>query len=125
MNQQNPAFFIIPPATDAIPLVLDSPHSGFIFPDDFQPVAPVEAILSGWDVYLDDLWSHAATLGATMICAHFPRTYIDANRAADDIDEALLNTPWPEPISPSDYSRRGQGLIRPACSRCFTLSPKD
>lgn len=47
-----------------------------------------------------------------MIGAHFPRSYIDANRAADDIDQALLEAPWPHPSNPSDYSRRGQGLIR-------------
>lgn len=111
-RRDTPAFFVDQPADAALALVLDSPHSGFTFPDDFRPAAPVEAIRTGWDAYLDDLWAHATTLGATLIGAHFPRTYIDANRAADDIDQALLDARWPHPGNPSDYSRRGQGLIR-------------
>ncbi|MFJ3055378.1 N-formylglutamate amidohydrolase [Herbaspirillum sp. NPDC087042] len=112
MNANHPAYFIQPALAPSIPLVLDSPHSGFSFPDDFRPAAPVEAVRTGWDGYLDELWSSATALGAPLLCARFPRTYIDANRAADDIDPALMATPWPHPSQPSDYSRRGQGLIR-------------
>lgn len=106
------AFSLLSPRVAAIPLVLDSPHSNFTLPEDFRPAAPVSAIRSGWDAYLDDLWEGGADLGATLISAEFPRTYIDANRAENDIDEKLLATPWPHPSKPSDYSRRGQGLIR-------------
>ncbi|WP_347556864.1 N-formylglutamate amidohydrolase [Robbsia sp. KACC 23696] len=106
------AYSLLSPRVPAIPLVLDSPHSNFSLPADFRPAAPVAAIRSGWDAYLEDLWAGAVDLGATLIAAEFPRTYIDANRAEDDIDEKLLATPWPHPSRPSDYSRRGQGLIR-------------
>jgi len=100
------------PTSVPIPLVLDSPHSNFDLPEDFRPAAPVGAIRTGWDAYLDDLWAGATQQGATLISARFPRTYIDANRAEDDIDEKLLDAPWPQPLNPSDYARRGQGLIR-------------
>lgn len=112
MRSDNPAFFVQEPSTEPVPLVLDSPHSGFTFPADFRPAAPVEAIRTGWDAYLDDLWSGATKHGASLICARFPRTYIDANRSEDDIDAELLDAPWPHPLNPSDYARRGQGLIR-------------
>lgn len=112
MSNENPAFFIQEPSTASIPLVLDSPHSGFTLPDDFRPAAPIDAIRTGWDAYLDDLWSGATKHGATLVCARFPRTYIDANRSENDIDEELLDAPWPAPVSPSDYAKRGQGLIR-------------
>lgn len=112
MTDSHPAFRLQAPIVDAIPLVLDSPHSNFTFPDDFRPAASVEDIRSGWDAYLDDLWGGAVAHGATLVSAGFPRTYIDANRAEDDIDQALLAEPWPHPGNPSDYSRRGQGLIR-------------
>ena len=34
------------------------------------------------------------------------------NRAADDIDPELVEGEWPTPLTVSDYSRRGMGLIR-------------
>ncbi|KXU94620.1 N-formylglutamate amidohydrolase [Caballeronia megalochromosomata] len=112
MTHENPAFFVQEPSVDSIPLVLDSPHSGFTLPPDFRPAAPVEAIRTGWDAYMDDLWAGATKHGATLVCARFPRTYIDANRSEDDIDQELLDAPWPKALNPSDYAKRGQGLIR-------------
>ncbi|SAK53847.1 N-formylglutamate amidohydrolase [Caballeronia hypogeia] len=112
MSDENLAFFVQEPSVAPIPLVLDSPHSGFTLPPDFLPSAPLEAIRSGWDAYLDDLWSGATKHGAILVCALFPRTYIDANRSEDDIDQELLDAPWPRPVHPSDYAKRGQGLIR-------------
>lgn len=105
-------FTAVIPADLDLPLVLDSPHSGFLFPDDFRPAASMEVIRTGWDGYLEDLWGHAKALGATLIAAKVSRGYIDLNRAAEDIDEALLDAPWPGPCHPSDSCRRGMGLVR-------------
>jgi N-formylglutamate deformylase len=46
------------------------------------------------------------------LSARFHRAYIDANRARDDIDPALLHEAWPGPLAPGATSRRGMGLIR-------------
>lgn len=108
-----PAFHLTRPApADAVPVLFDSPHSGMEWPGDFQPAASRAAILTTWDAYVDRLWSGVPAAGGTLLAATFPRAYIDANRAADDIDPALLASPWPTPLSASDYSRRGMGLIR-------------
>ena len=40
-------------------VVVDSPHSGMEWPDDFRPAAPPEAILTTWDAFVDDLWAGA------------------------------------------------------------------
>jgi N-formylglutamate deformylase len=82
------------------------------WPADFAPAAPREAILTTWDAFVDELWSGAPAAGATLIAAHFPRAYIDANRAEDDIDPELLAELWPRPLAPTDYTKRGLGLIR-------------
>ena len=42
----------------------------------------------------------------------FPRSYLDANRAVDDIDDALLDGAWPSPLRPSHKTRAGLGLVR-------------
>lgn len=103
---------ILRPTDPFAPVVFDSPHSGLEYPPDFQPLAPRSAILTTWDAYVEELWGDAPAAGATLLAARFPRAYIDANRAANDIDPALLATPWPEPVTLSEHSGRGMGLIR-------------
>ena len=100
------------PAGTAAPVVFDSPHSGFSWPDDFTPVAPPDAIRTTCDAHVERLFAGAPRAGATLIAATFPRAYIDVNRAVSDLDPALLDGPWNEPLAPTDYSRRGMGLIR-------------
>lgn len=100
------------PRGPRVPIVVDSPHSGMVWPPDFAPTASRAAILTTWDAFVDELWSDAPTAGATLVAASFPRAYVDVNRAADDIDPELLAEPWPEPLTPTDYTRRGMGLIR-------------
>ena len=47
------------------------------------------------DAYVDQLYDAAPAHGATLVAALFPRSYIDANRAADDLDPAILTRPLP------------------------------
>jgi N-formylglutamate deformylase len=82
------------------------------WPADFDPAASREAVHTTWDAFVDDLWGAAPAAGATLLSATFPRAYIDANRAADDIDPEILATPWPTPLAPTAYTQRGMGLIR-------------
>lgn len=95
-----------------MPLVFDSPHSGLDYPADFHPAADRAAILSTWDAYVDELWGGVPAAGAPLLVALFPRAYVDPNRAEDDIDPAVLDSPWPQPFVSSEYTRRGMGLIR-------------
>lgn len=101
----------IPTGTPA-PLLLDSPHSGFDYPADFQPIAPMELLRTGEDAFVNELYGAAPEKGAILIEAHFPRVYIDPNRADTDIDPDLLSDVWPTPLNPTEKSRLGQGLVR-------------
>lgn len=107
-----PPFVRHAPGEPALPVVFDSPHSGFYFPPDFEPAATRGEIRTTWDAYVDELCAGVTAAGATLLAATFPRAYIDANRAADDIDPEILATPWPEPVALSEHSARGMGLIR-------------
>jgi N-formylglutamate deformylase len=100
------------PASAAVPILVDSPHSGMQWPADFDPAAPRDAILTTWDAYVDELWSGAPSAGALLLLAHAPRAYVDTNRAPDDIDPAMLASPWPSPLAPTAYTQRGMGLLR-------------
>ncbi len=107
-----PPVIVQPPRAPAIPLVVDSPHSGMAWPTDFQPAASRDAIHTTWDAFVDELWGDAPDAGATLLAATFPRAYVDVNRAESDIDPELLAAPWPTPLAPTDYTQRGMGLIR-------------
>ncbi|MEO8346959.1 MAG: N-formylglutamate amidohydrolase, partial [Betaproteobacteria bacterium] len=99
------------PAGDVIPLVLDSPHSGVSYPEDFDH-APERAIVrQAEDTHVATLWRAAPAYGATLLEARFPRSYIDPNRDLSDIDPELLADTWPTPLQPTRKTQQGIGLV--------------
>jgi len=100
------------PVGEEVPLVFDSPHSGRHYPADFRYSCPIEVLRRAEDAFVDELYSAAPAHGATLIAALFPRSYLDANRAVDDLDEALIDGDWPAPLMPSHKTRAGLGLVR-------------
>jgi N-formylglutamate deformylase len=105
------AFDLFPPRAGHAPLVLDSPHSGTTYPDDFRASVPLELLRLAEDSYVDELYAAGPDLGATLVTARFPRSYIDPNRSLLDIDATLLEAPWPGPAIPSAKTQKGIGLI--------------
>jgi N-formylglutamate deformylase len=99
------------PSRDALPIVIDSPHSGTCYPADFGYSAPFELLRRGEDLFVERLYEHAPDAGATFIAANFPRAYIDPNRLPTDIDEALLDAPWPGEVLAGPKTKLGVGLI--------------
>jgi N-formylglutamate deformylase len=92
-------------------LVLDSPHSGTAYPEDFRHACPVRDLRNAEDTYVEALWGFAVGLGASLVQARFPRSYVDVNRALDEIDESLLDAPWPGPVCAGPKVRLGKGLV--------------
>jgi N-formylglutamate deformylase len=97
--------------TAEVPLVLDSPHSGHDFPADFDACVTERELREGEDVYVDELWGAAPSLGMPLLAARFPRTYLDPNRHAGDIDPDLLDGAWPWTYVPSGKARIGKSLV--------------
>jgi N-formylglutamate deformylase len=50
-------------------------------------------------------------LGATLVTARFPRSYIDPNRSILDLDTSLLDGAWPGPGDPQPQDRARHRLI--------------
>lgn len=97
------------------PLVLDSPHSGTSYPSDFRPALAMVALRSAEDTHVEKLYAFAPELGVGWVEALFPRSYLDANRDVTEVDESLLDAPWPGPVT-TDVAvlqkvRLGKGLI--------------
>lgn len=99
------------PKKAALPLVLDSPHSGRDFPADFGAAVSEAELREGEDCYVDELYAAAPELGAPLLCALWPRTYLDPNRNAGDIDLELIEGKWPGEYRPSGKARVGKALI--------------
>ncbi|MGH1376443.1 MAG: N-formylglutamate amidohydrolase [Alphaproteobacteria bacterium] len=107
--------FVFESPENPLPVIFDSPHSGFIYPTDFNHHCPRDDLRRIEDTYVNELFENAPECGAMFLHALFPRSYIDANRAKCDIDENLFDGDWPnEPhgeINPSARSDSGIGLI--------------
>ena len=110
-QRSHPAYEIRGPLEPALPLVLDSPHSGHRFPEDFGAIVSVAELREGEDCHVDELWGGAAALGAPLIAATFPRTYIDPNRHVADMDLDLIDGQWPGEWLPSGKAKFGKALI--------------
>ena len=97
------------------PLVLDSPHSGVSYPDDFGYTCDLSVLRRAEDTHVEKLYDFAPALDVAWIEALFPRSYLDANRNTTDIDVSLFDEPWPDPVT-TDLGalkklRLGKGLI--------------
>lgn len=103
------------PAGPPVPVLFDSPHSGTRYPADFNFICPFSLLRQAEDTHVDDLFSMVPDYGATYLCALFPRSYIDVNRAPDDIDPVMLDGEMPFPVAPSGKSVAGMGLVRHLC----------
>ena len=100
-----------PSGVTAIPLVFDSPHSGRHYPSDFAYACDFQRLRKAEDTDVDDLYSFAPALGATLISALFPRSYLDPNRRVEDIDISMIDGPWLGPVDLSPKTKSGIGLI--------------
>lgn len=98
------------------PIVLDSPHSGTFYPPDFGFACDFALLRRAEDTHVEKLYSFAPELGCAWVEAHFPRSYVDANRNLTEVDPDMLNDAWPHAVEMSDpyvlsKRRLGKGLI--------------
>jgi len=101
------------PGTTA--LVLDSPHSGVNYPDDFRFACDAMALRRAEDTHVEKLYDFAPALGVAWVEALFPRSYLDVNRNTTEIDVSLFDEAWPEPVETDPRAlskvRLGKGLV--------------
>lgn len=73
-------------------VVFASPHSGRDYPWSFlrSTVLDEHAIRSSEDAFVDRLFDCAPQFGAPFLRAGAPRAFVDLNRAADELDPALI-----------------------------------
>jgi N-formylglutamate deformylase len=97
------------------PLVLDSPHSGIDYPEDFAHACDRAVLRQAEDTHVEKLYDFAPRLGVAWIEALFPRSYLDANRNITELDVTMLDGAWPDPVETDAAAlgkvRLGKGLV--------------
>lgn len=105
------AFVLTRPESRSSPVIFASPHSGCDYTADFLARALPDRLLirSSEDAFVDQLFDMAPGLGAPLIAARVPRAFIDLNRAADELDPAVIDGIQRAPHNPRISS--GLGVI--------------
>jgi len=105
------AFVLKRPVQQAGPMIFASPHSGRDYPSEFlaRAVLDRQAIRSSEDAFVDHLFDAAPRHVAPLLAARAPRAYIDLNRAADELDPAVIEGIQRVPHNPRVSS--GLGVI--------------
>ncbi len=80
------------PKVPATPLIVEVPHAGTFVDDVTRATLAVDAsgIARDADLFVDELYALAPTVGATLITTPFSRYVVDLNRGETDLDEATV-----------------------------------
>lgn len=105
------AFAYLPAQMPSSCVVFASPHSGRDYPAEFLAASMLEptALRSSEDAYVDCFLRAAAPAGAPVLLGGVPRAYVDYNRAATELDPALIAGVSPHGLNPRVSS--GLGVI--------------
>lgn len=92
-----PPYIVREPEKYCYPVVLDIPHAGSLYPDDFinQTCLEINSLRQAEDAFVDELYQEVFTLGISLLKARFPRTYLDLNRDMHEFDPKLYNEKLP------------------------------
>jgi N-formylglutamate amidohydrolase len=83
---------LVLPAQQSSPLILASPHSGRIYPEEFAGQSCLAEIVlrQSEDCLVDHLVAAAPKLGAPLLSALFPRVFVDPNREPTELDQDMF-----------------------------------
>lgn len=102
-GRPSPPWRLLSPACQTAPVVFASPHSGRDYPPEFIAASRLgeTKLRRSEDAFVDEVFAGAPDYGAPMLCACFPRAYVDANREAFELDPAMFSGPLPDYVNTS------------------------
>jgi N-formylglutamate amidohydrolase len=85
-------FSVFRPPLQTAPFVFASPHSGRNYPPGLRAQSRLDALTlrKSEDAFVEELFAFVPQLGAPLIAAHFPRVFVDANRAESELDPMMF-----------------------------------
>ncbi len=98
LQDLDPPFDVRQPAGVQHPLVLSSPHSGALYPQGFLDASRLDALTlrRSEDVFVDALFEPATAHGVPLLCARFPRAFLDVNREPYELDPQMFSGRLPD-----------------------------
>jgi N-formylglutamate amidohydrolase len=108
-NSFSPAITISRPKSWQGGVIFASPHSGDIYPKALLNRSPhnLQTLRRNEDAFIAELFKAAPALGAPLIEAHFPRVFVDVNRAPDELPMEWLG----EGRTSSQRAEAGIGVV--------------
>lgn len=108
---ERPPYVLKRPNPWASGVIFASPHSGMEYPDWFLTTTslPIHTLRSSEDAFVDQLIDCAPQLGAVALAATMPRSIIDLNRSAREIDPLLVRGTSHHPVNQRTLA--GLGVI--------------
>jgi N-formylglutamate amidohydrolase len=94
-------FELTQPARQLSPLVLASPHSGRIYPQEFAKQSCLAEIVlrQSEDCFIDRLVATGPVLGVPLLSALFPRVFVDPNREPSELDQEMFTERLAPPVN--------------------------
>lgn len=85
------------PDRPSLPVVLASPHSGRRYAPEFLALVevPEDELRRAEDAFVDRLFAAAPELGVPLLSAEFPRSMVDVNREALELDPEMFEGALP------------------------------
>ena len=85
-------FEIIAPRRATTPLVINSPHSGRVYPKRFIDRSRLDRLTlrRSEDAFVDELFAPCVASGAPLMRANFPRAFLDVNREPFELDPLMF-----------------------------------
>lgn len=96
-----PPWRVTAPGVQTAPVVFASPHSGRDYPPEFVAASKLNILKlrRSEDAFMDEIFAAAPDWGAPLLCARFPRAYVDANREAFELDPDMFADPLPDYVN--------------------------
>ncbi len=115
------------PKVPATPLIVEVPHAGTFVDELTRATLAVDAsaIARDADLFVDELYALAPTVGATLITTPFSRYVVDLNRGETDLDEATMEGGPREPRATRGLVWRLTSDNRRAITRPLTRAEVD
>ena len=106
-------FVLSRPRPQSVPFVFASPHSGRLYPDSLTRTSALDELnlRQSEDAFVDELFGGVVALGAPLIAAQFPRAYVDANRAENEVDPAMFDAVPAMALARTPRVAAGLGVI--------------
>lgn len=96
-------FLIQMPTAPRRPLVVASPHSGDHYPSEFLAASRLDPVTlrKSEDCFVDEICGLAPELGAPLLCALYPRAFVDCNREPWELDPMMFEDALPDFVNHS------------------------